>query len=48
MLMFKSMLGALGLGAKQGQSNAVKEMHKALKNGGEVFFANNQFGCGAH
>jgi SAM-dependent methyltransferase len=48
-VMFKSVLGAIGrFGGKQGQSNAVKEMHKALKKDGELFFAENLIGCWAH
>src|SRR5689334_13207980 len=34
-VIFKSILGAIGrIGGKQGQSHALKEMHKALKKGG--------------
>jgi SAM-dependent methyltransferase len=48
-VMFKSMLGAIGrLRGKRGQSEAVKEIHKALKKGGELFFAENLVGCAAH
>jgi SAM-dependent methyltransferase len=48
-IVFKSMLGAVGrLGGKQRQVHAVRQMHKALKNGGELFFAENLIGSAAH
>ena len=48
-VIFKSILGAIGrIGGKQGQSHALKEMHKALKKGGELFFAENLIGCAGH
>jgi SAM-dependent methyltransferase len=48
-VVFKSMLGAVGkLGGKRRQAHAVKEMHKALKKGGELFFAENLIGSTAH
>jgi 2-polyprenyl-3-methyl-5-hydroxy-6-metoxy-1,4-benzoquinol methylase len=40
-VVFKSVLGAIGDGAKEPQAKAVSEMHKALKKGGELFFAEN-------
>src|SRR5215813_2521070 len=48
-ILFKSMLGAIGgLGGKEGQAHAVREIHKALKEGGELFFAENLVGCPLH
>jgi len=48
-VVFKSMLGAIGrLGGKPGQALAVKEMYKALRKGGELFFAENLIGSAAH
>jgi SAM-dependent methyltransferase len=39
---FKSVLGGIGLNdSKERQSRAVNEMHRALKKGGELFFAEN-------
>jgi SAM-dependent methyltransferase len=40
-VVFKSVLGAIGDGAKEPQTKAVSQMHKALKKGGELFFAEN-------
>jgi len=48
-VLFKSMLGAVGRGGgKQLQVQAVKEMHKSLKYGGELFFAENLMGSPLH
>jgi SAM-dependent methyltransferase len=48
-VLFKSMLGAIGrLGNKQLQSEAIREMHRSLKPGGELFFAENLVGSPAH
>jgi SAM-dependent methyltransferase len=48
-VLFKSMLGAVGRGGgKQLQVEAVKEMHKSLKCGGELFFAENLMGSPLH
>src|SRR5262249_3489070 len=48
-VLFKSMLGAVGkFGGRAGQAQAIKEMHKALKQGGELFFAENLVGSGLH
>lgn len=41
-IFFKSVLGGIGLNdQKERQTRAVSEMHRALKNGGELFFAEN-------
>lgn len=41
-VLFKSVLGAVGVRAgRSGQAKAIAEMHKALKPGGELFFAEN-------
>jgi len=41
-VLFKSMLGAVGRsGGRAAQATAIAEMHKALKPGGELFFAEN-------
>jgi SAM-dependent methyltransferase len=48
-VLFKSMLGAIGReGGKQGQADAIREIHKALKPGGELFFAENLRGSALH
>jgi SAM-dependent methyltransferase len=48
-VLFKSILGAIGRsGDKRLQSQAVREMHRSLKPGGELFFAENLVGCPAH
>src|SRR5262249_24823871 len=48
-VMFKSMLGSVGrAGGKRLQTQAVKEIHKCLKSGGELFFAENLVGCRLH
>jgi len=48
-VLFKSMLGAVGkFGGRAGQAQAIKEMHKALKPGGELFFAENLVGSPLH
>jgi SAM-dependent methyltransferase len=41
-VLFKSMLGAVGrAGGRDAQATALAEMHRALKPGGELFFAEN-------
>ncbi|PWT80750.1 MAG: class I SAM-dependent methyltransferase [Acidobacteria bacterium] len=41
-VVFKSVLGGIGSrGGEAWQAQAIKEMHKALKKGGELFFAEN-------
>jgi 2-polyprenyl-3-methyl-5-hydroxy-6-metoxy-1,4-benzoquinol methylase len=45
-VVFKSVLG--GIGTKSSQAKAVGEMHKALKKGGELFFAENLVASPAH
>jgi SAM-dependent methyltransferase len=40
-IVFKSVLGGVGRGGKQAQARAVGEMYRALKPGGELFFAEN-------
>jgi SAM-dependent methyltransferase len=48
-VLFKSMLGAVGRqGGKQLQTRAVNEIHRALKKGGELFFAENLIGSRVH
>src|SRR5262245_36085179 len=48
-VLFKSMLGAVGkFKGRTGQAQAIQEMHKALKHGGELFFAENLVGSGLH
>jgi len=48
-VVFKSMLGAVGgISGKVAQSNAIMEMHKALKKGGELFFAENLIASPLH
>jgi 2-polyprenyl-3-methyl-5-hydroxy-6-metoxy-1,4-benzoquinol methylase len=48
-VVFKSMLGAVGRGgAKESQARAIMEIHKSLKKGGELFFAENLIGCSLH
>lgn len=44
-IVFKSMLGALDV---ESQAKAISEMHKALKKGGELFFAENLTGSPLH
>jgi hypothetical protein len=42
-------VGAIGrFGGKQSQAQAVREMHKALKPGGELFFAENLIASSLH
>ena len=42
LIVFKSVLGGIGSrGGDAWQAQAIKEMHKALKKGGELFFAEN-------
>lgn len=49
LVVFKSMLGALGESAgKAAQARAIAEMHKALKKGGELFFAENLIASPLH
>jgi 2-polyprenyl-3-methyl-5-hydroxy-6-metoxy-1,4-benzoquinol methylase len=45
-VVFKSVLG--GVGAKEPQAKVVGEMHKALKKGGELFFAENLVASPVH
>lgn len=45
-IVFKSMLG--GISTKEAQAKAIREMHKALKPGGELFFAENLMASPAH
>jgi SAM-dependent methyltransferase len=45
-IVFKSMLG--GISAKESQAKAISEMHRALKKGGELFFAENLTASPAH
>jgi SAM-dependent methyltransferase len=40
-VVFKSLMGALGGGDKESQATAMTQIHKALKKGGELFFAEN-------
>jgi SAM-dependent methyltransferase len=48
-IVFKSLLGAVGRGDnRQFQAGAVTEMHKALKQGGELFFAENLIASPLH
>jgi SAM-dependent methyltransferase len=48
-VVFKSVLGYIGIkGGKELQAKAIKEMHKALKPGGELFFAENLTGSWLH
>lgn len=49
-VLFKSVLGAVGYrgGGKAAQARAIAEMHKALKPGGELFFAENLVGSPIH
>ena len=45
-IVFKSMLGAIG--KEESQAKAISEMYKALKTGGELFFAENLAGSPLH
>ena len=47
-VVFKSVLGAVGDGDKEAQAKAISEMHKALKKGGELFFAENAVASPLH
>jgi SAM-dependent methyltransferase len=47
-VVFKSVLGGIGSGAKEPQAKVVGEMHKALKKGGELFFAENLVASPVH
>jgi len=48
LVVFKSVLGALGRGGAQSQAQAVRQMHAALKKGGELFFAENLTASALH
>jgi SAM-dependent methyltransferase len=49
LLVFKSVLGGIGYGGgRERQRQAVSEMHKALKPGGELWFAENLVGSPVH
>ncbi len=45
-VLFKSVLG--GINTKESQAKAIAEMHKALKRGGELFFAENLVASPVH
>ena len=48
-VLFKSVLGGVGFRyGKEGQARAVAQMHKALRKGGELFFAENLTGAALH
>jgi SAM-dependent methyltransferase len=48
-IFFKSVLGGIGAnGNKERQAKAVGQMHKALKKGGDLFFAENLLASPAH
>jgi SAM-dependent methyltransferase len=48
-ILFKSVLGAPEIGGnRETQSKALREIHRALKKGGELFFAENLVGSPAH
>lgn len=47
-VVFKSVLGAVGDGKRESQKTAVAQMHKALKPGGELFFAENAVASPLH
>jgi SAM-dependent methyltransferase len=48
-IVFKSVLGPVGrLGGKLSQARALSEIHKTLKKGGELFFAENHIGSSVH
>ena len=48
-VLFKSVLGGIGgHGGRDSQRTAIREMHKALKKGGELFFAENLIASPAH
>jgi len=47
-IVFKSVLGAVGDGDREAQKKAISEMHKALKPGGELFFAENTVASPIH
>jgi len=48
-ILFKSVLGGIGVNDnKERQAKAVSEMHKALKTGGELLFAENLAGSPVH
>lgn len=49
LVVFKSVLGAVsGPDRRVAQAGAIAEMHRALKRGGELFFAENLIGSPAH
>src|SRR5262249_13301914 len=49
LIVFKSLLGGVGArGRKELQSKAVMEIYRALKKGGELFFAENLVGSPFH
>jgi SAM-dependent methyltransferase len=49
LVLFKSVLGAVGARrGREAQARAIAEMHKALKSGGELFFAENLVGSPLH
>jgi SAM-dependent methyltransferase len=49
LILFKSLVGAIGArNGKESQATALMEMHKALKKGGELFFAENLVGSPLH
>jgi len=48
-VVFKSLLGDVGrCGGRESQAQAIAEMHKALKKGGELFFAENLIASAFH
>lgn len=47
-VVFKSVLGGVGDGDKDAQELAIAQMHKALKPGGELFFAENAVASPLH
>lgn len=47
-VLFKSVLGGIGSSDKGAQAKAIREIHKALKKGGELFFAENLTGSPVH
>lgn len=48
-VLFKSVLGGIGgHGGRESQRTAIREMHKALKRDGELFFAENLMASPAH
>jgi len=48
-IVFKSVLGGIGAhGGRESQARAIREMHKALKKGGELIFAENSVASPFH